>query len=372
MHIRFRDKSSKISFYVLFSIIFLFFLLIVFGAGKNTRTAFEGLAYSFGCVIVPFLFVAYLYVLMKKMTIELTGRTASQSKTATNCGPLVVAILWSIAAIGIISVQDKQRCGNVEPGAYLRECSYAHKDFSGRDLHEADFKKADLSYANLSNANLQGTYLYATNLTHAVLTGAQLDQATLVGANAVGVTGLTREQLDRAKDWHGLLFEERASIIQKLGSVCQGAPLPNVLVDRPGQSVFSPLVLLDSDGSESVFTSKVPLSWWPATAENVRFVACVNEIEKTTYCNYTNCGSTEVLHKGINIRIIDATTGYPVDFFTLYKEYSCPSQKSCRSGDAGTDHATSGPPDNIASSIQALEARVGPSDPISMTVPIPQ
>ncbi len=370
MRIRFKSKPVGCSFWLMFSIIFGFFLLLVFTPGKNLRTTSESLTWAFGCVILPFLGLTYLEILTKRMSIELSGSLASWSNKATVFGPLLITMLWTIAFVGIVLVQNKQRCDNVHAGGVLRQCTYTHKDFSNRDLHGTIFERSNLSYVNLSHANLQNSNLNTTDLSHTVLTGAQLDGATLIGADAHATTGLTRQQLDLAQDWHGLILEERVSIVAKLGAVCRGETLPSVVQYETTSNIFSPLVLLDSDGSENQLTYQLPRSWWPTRAETVRYVACITgEIEKTDYCRYTNCGSTEIRYKGIRISVVDVQTGAS-DIVELYGSYSCPREKKCRVGDTSTDHATSDLPD-LTDVIQSLEERVHLTDPIATAITIP-
>ena len=88
--------------------------------------------------------------------------------------------------------------------ADLRQADLVQANLSWADLSEADLSEANLSGANLSwarlrEANLSGADLHEANLHEANLRQVDLSQADLREADLLWSTGLTREQIDKAK-----------------------------------------------------------------------------------------------------------------------------------------------------------------------------
>jgi len=84
-------------------------------------------------------------------------------------------------------------------GEDLHAADLRQADLSAADLRQADLSEANLSWANLKEANLHEANLRRVNFHEANLRRADLSQADLRGADLLWSTGLTREQIAKAK-----------------------------------------------------------------------------------------------------------------------------------------------------------------------------
>lgn len=78
----------------------------------------------------------------------------------------------------------------------------------GVDLRGVDLTAANLAVINLINANLAGANLTAANLYHANLKGVNLTNANLRDTNLEEASGLTPNQVKKAKNWEKAKYDE--------------------------------------------------------------------------------------------------------------------------------------------------------------------
>ena len=115
---------------------------------------------------------------------------------------------------GLVLLHGAQLRGAVLIHGNYREVAFTDADLTGAFCYKADFSDASCEVANFSNAKLievnmcrvrltgavlMGAILAGSNLSGADLRDADLSDADLSGSGDLPVTGLTQEQIDRAK-----------------------------------------------------------------------------------------------------------------------------------------------------------------------------
>lgn len=108
-----------------------------------------------------------------------------------------------------------------------------------------------------------------------------------------------------------------------LGPACRGQPVPGAGHADPSGAKINHMVVLDTEGSEHVWTGYPPIEWRPAAVDDADYVACVSAKEARTVievCTYSN-GSDITRYAATRlVRIIEALTGVEVDHYTLKGE----------------------------------------------------
>jgi hypothetical protein len=337
--IQFKNKTVKIVFYVIFSLlttIFSFMVLMAFIQPASNM--------GIGNIVMTMLFVYLppLLLLILIFTRPTPRKNKPEKKTRMGIWiPISTFLFLSLLSALLMTIQSGSRCKIISPGGNLWDCDFAGMDLSGRDLQGANMERidltganlsgADLSGAKLSNAELPGVDLSNANLSDAILIQAKVDSADLSGvvleganlklASLVNVKGLTDKSLANLSDWSGLLLQDEDEMLALLFPVCSGKAVATAAEYMPDKYANS-MILIDSEGKmddraggEGVWGTY----WLPESVSNTELVACFSEAQKIGVgtCTYDDGTSIERYMQRVQISIYAAKTGELIETITL-------------------------------------------------------
>jgi len=334
--IKFKNKTFKIIFYVVYALLTLINLLMVINAYVEPSSSMGLLLIIFmqiQCLLLPLLLLIFLF----------THPTPHKKRAdkMVRLGvwiPISTFLALSVLASVLMAFLTGNRCEDIGPNGKLWGCDFEGADLSGVDLSEADMSEINLSGANLSGSNLSGAELSRANLTNSNLAGADLsdarmfnatldgadlsnavlDGAGLSGASLIGVTGLTDESLANLEQWEGMLLQSEDQILAELWQVCKGIGIENAAAYDSDLGATS-IVLITDVGERHPTTEYVPRNWWPASVSNAELVACFDSpyrVAKGT-CTYDDGTSWDRYSQRIDISIFIARTGDLLEKITL-------------------------------------------------------
>jgi hypothetical protein len=337
--VQFKNKTVKIVFYVIFSlltIIFGFMVLMAFIQPASNM--------GIGNIVMTMLFVYLLPLLLLIQIFTRPTPRKNKPDKKTRLGiwiPISAFLFLSLLSALLMTIQSGNRCKIISPGGNLWDCDFAGMDLSGRDLQGANMERidltganlsgADLSGVNLSNANLPGIDLSNVDLSNAILfqakvDGADLSGAVLEGANLqlaslVNVKGLTDESLANLGDWRGLRLQDEDELLALLFPVCSGKAVSTAAEYMPDKYANS-MMLIDSEGEMHALAGGEGVwgtYWLPESVSNTELVACFAEAQKIGVgtCTYDDGTSMERYMQRVEISIYAAKTGELINTISL-------------------------------------------------------
>ncbi len=349
--IQFKNKTVKILFYVIFSlltIIFSFMVLMSFIRPSSNM--------GIGEIVMTMLFVYLLPLLLLILIFTRPTLRKNKPDKKTRMGiwiPISAFLFLSLLSALLMTIQSGSRCKDISPSGQLWDCDFTGMDLSGRDLQEANMERidltganlsgADLSGANLSNADLPGVDLSNADLSDAILfqakvdgadlSGAVLDGANLQLASLVNVKGLTDESLANLSNWKGLLLQDEDEMLALLFPVCSGKAVSTAAEYMPNKYANS-MMPIDSKGEKHDLAALEGVwgtYWLPESVSNTELVACFAEAQKINVgtCKYDDGTSIERYMQRLVISIYAARTGELIDAITLDgpRPTTCPEKK---------------------------------------------
>jgi len=349
--IQFKNKTAKIVFYVIFSLLTVIFSFLVVMAYINP---------SSNLGIFPIVMTMFFVYMLPSLVLILvfTRPTPRKNKPdkKTRVGkwiPISAFLFLSIVSVILLTINSQSRCQEISPNGKLWKCDFAGMDLSGRDLKGANMEQinlkganlrgADLSGTNLSNADLPGADLSNADLSDAILfqakldgadlSGAVLERANLMLASLVNVKGLSDESLANLSDWRALKLQDEDEMLALLFPVCSGKAVASAAEYMPNKYANS-IMLIDSEGKKHDMAGVQGVwdtYWLSESVSNTELVACFSEAQKIGVgtCTYDDGTSLERYMQRVDILIYAAKTGELIETITLDgpRPTSCPEKK---------------------------------------------